>query len=173
MTFDAAKRLGAWTPIPDCPGRFVLRGVPTTMSVAGLLERACPFRCFSHRKPETPCSLFALRVVGLFPTGSPLVHGFTHSARRKDSNENWSSYRLHWANQRPPDEPVVRITVIRHSFFSNPCFISVSSVASLNFLNPCDAETDSLRNSFVGIVPMLVSPHGTGAHSRRRIQPPA
>jgi len=37
MTFDNVKRLGKWTPIRDCPGRFVLRGVLPTFSVVDLL----------------------------------------------------------------------------------------------------------------------------------------
>lgn len=37
MTFDAVKKLGEWVPIRDCPGRFVLRGVSPTLSVADLL----------------------------------------------------------------------------------------------------------------------------------------
>lgn len=37
MTFDTVKRLGKWTPIRDCPGRFVLRGVLPEFSVVDLL----------------------------------------------------------------------------------------------------------------------------------------
>ncbi|MDR3460601.1 MAG: hypothetical protein P4N60_24495 [Verrucomicrobiae bacterium] len=37
MTFDQASRLRAWTPIRDCPGRFVLRGQPATLSLRELL----------------------------------------------------------------------------------------------------------------------------------------
>lgn len=37
MTFDIAMKLGDWVPIRDCPGRFVLRGVPPSLSVATLL----------------------------------------------------------------------------------------------------------------------------------------
>lgn len=37
MTFDIAIKLGDWVPIRDCPGRFVLRGVPRTLSIASLL----------------------------------------------------------------------------------------------------------------------------------------
>jgi hypothetical protein len=37
MTFDTVKRLGKWTPIRDCPGRFVLRGVLPAFSVVDLL----------------------------------------------------------------------------------------------------------------------------------------
>jgi hypothetical protein len=37
MTFDLARQLGNWTPIRDCPGRFVLRGVPPSLSVVDLL----------------------------------------------------------------------------------------------------------------------------------------
>ena len=37
MTFDTVKRLGKWTPIRDCPGRFVLRGVLPAFSIVDLL----------------------------------------------------------------------------------------------------------------------------------------
>lgn len=37
MTFDTVKRLGKWTPIRNCPGRFVLRGVSPAVSVIDLL----------------------------------------------------------------------------------------------------------------------------------------
>ncbi|HXQ93040.1 MAG TPA: hypothetical protein VN739_08540 [Nitrososphaerales archaeon] len=37
MTFDNVKRLGKWTPIPDCPGRFVLRSVSPAYSIVDLL----------------------------------------------------------------------------------------------------------------------------------------
>jgi len=37
MTFETVKKLGKWMPIRDCPGRFVLRGVSPTLSVAELL----------------------------------------------------------------------------------------------------------------------------------------
>jgi len=33
MTFDTVKRLSKWTPIRNCPGRFVLRGVLPAFSV--------------------------------------------------------------------------------------------------------------------------------------------
>ena len=37
MTFDTVKKLGEWMPIRDCPGRFVLRGVPPSFGIADLL----------------------------------------------------------------------------------------------------------------------------------------
>ena len=37
MTFDAIKKLGDWQPIEDCPGRYVLRGVTPTFSMADLV----------------------------------------------------------------------------------------------------------------------------------------
>ncbi len=37
MTFDTVRRLGKWTPIRHCPGRFVLRGVSPALSVVDLL----------------------------------------------------------------------------------------------------------------------------------------
>jgi hypothetical protein len=37
MTFATLQALGRWTPIRDCPGRFVLRGVSPTLSLRELL----------------------------------------------------------------------------------------------------------------------------------------
>ena len=37
MTFDTVRSLGNWVPIRDCPGRFVLRDIPPTTSIAELL----------------------------------------------------------------------------------------------------------------------------------------
>jgi len=37
MTFDSVKELGEWRPIRNCPGRFVLHGVPPTHSITDLL----------------------------------------------------------------------------------------------------------------------------------------
>ena len=46
MTFDIAMKLGDWVPIRNCPGRFVLRGVPPTLSVAALLGEGVPIQTF-------------------------------------------------------------------------------------------------------------------------------
>jgi hypothetical protein len=46
MTFDIAMKLGDWVPIRNCPGRFVLRGVPPTLSVAGLLGEGVYIQTF-------------------------------------------------------------------------------------------------------------------------------
>ena len=46
MTFDIAMKLGDWVPIRDCPGRFVLRGVPCTLSVASLLGEGVRMQTF-------------------------------------------------------------------------------------------------------------------------------
>ena len=54
MTFDTAKKLGDWIPIRDCPGRFVLRGVSPTLSVADLLGDAVHIQTFqSPRARDT------------------------------------------------------------------------------------------------------------------------
>lgn len=37
MTFETVKMLGEWTPIRDCPGRFVLRGVSPSFGISDLL----------------------------------------------------------------------------------------------------------------------------------------
>ena len=37
MTFESIKRKGNWTPIRNCPGRFVLRGVVLTLGISELL----------------------------------------------------------------------------------------------------------------------------------------
>jgi hypothetical protein len=37
MTFDSVKGLGEWKPIRNCPGRFVLHGVPPTYGINDLL----------------------------------------------------------------------------------------------------------------------------------------
>jgi len=39
-------KLGDWVPIRDCPGRFVLRGVPPTLSVASLLGEGVHIQTF-------------------------------------------------------------------------------------------------------------------------------
>lgn len=59
MTLNAAKKLGDWTPIPDCSGRFVLRGVPTTMSVAGLLGEGVPIQMLES--PKARDTVFVVR----------------------------------------------------------------------------------------------------------------
>ena len=46
MTFDIAIKLGNWVPIRDCPGRFVLRGVPRTLNVASLLGEGVRIQTF-------------------------------------------------------------------------------------------------------------------------------
>jgi len=46
MTFELARGLGRWTPIRDCPGRFVLRGVPPTLSAGDLLGEGVRLQTF-------------------------------------------------------------------------------------------------------------------------------
>jgi len=50
MTFDTVKKLGDWTPIRDCPGRFVLRGVSPALSVADLLGEGTGIQQFQSPK---------------------------------------------------------------------------------------------------------------------------
>jgi hypothetical protein len=49
MTFEKVEILGDWTPIRDCPGRFVLRGVAPTMSLRELLGPDVAIR--EHQSP--------------------------------------------------------------------------------------------------------------------------
>lgn len=37
MTFDDVLKMGLWTPIKDCPGRFTLREASPILSIAELL----------------------------------------------------------------------------------------------------------------------------------------
>ena len=52
MTFDAAKRLGKWTPIRECPGRFVLRGVLPAFSIVDLLGDMAGVQQFQSPKAQ-------------------------------------------------------------------------------------------------------------------------
>jgi len=38
MTFDRLMQQGNWTPIRDCPGRFVLRGAKPNLGIAELID---------------------------------------------------------------------------------------------------------------------------------------
>lgn len=46
MTFEIIKKLGDWRAIRDCPGRFVLRGVPSTFGLADLIADGTTIRQF-------------------------------------------------------------------------------------------------------------------------------
>lgn len=50
MTFDTARKLGDWIPIRDCPGRFILRGVSPTLSIADLLGSGISIQQFQTPK---------------------------------------------------------------------------------------------------------------------------
>lgn len=50
MTFETVQKLGDWIPIRDCPGRFVLRGVAPTLSVADLLGESASVQQFQSPK---------------------------------------------------------------------------------------------------------------------------
>jgi len=60
MTFETVKRLGEWIPIRDCPGRFVLRGVPPTLSVADLLGDGISMQQF--QSPRARDAVFVVRL---------------------------------------------------------------------------------------------------------------
>jgi hypothetical protein len=62
MTFDEAMKLGEWTPIRDCAGRFVLRGVSETMSVASLLGEGVQIQMFES--PKARDTVFVVRFEG-------------------------------------------------------------------------------------------------------------
>lgn len=52
MTFDTVKRLGKWTPIRDCPGRFVLRGVLPSFSIVDLLGDVADVQQFQSPRAQ-------------------------------------------------------------------------------------------------------------------------
>lgn len=60
MTFESVKKLGDWVPIRDCPGRFVLRGVSPTLSVAGLLSDGISVQQF--QSPRARDTVFVVRL---------------------------------------------------------------------------------------------------------------
>jgi hypothetical protein len=56
MTFDSVKGLGEWKPIRDCPGRFVLHGVPPTYSITDLFGESVSIQQFqSPRARDVVC----------------------------------------------------------------------------------------------------------------------
>ena len=52
VTFDTVRARWSWQPIPDCPGRYVLRDAPKHLSVEQVVGAAVPVREF--RVPVTP-----------------------------------------------------------------------------------------------------------------------
>ena len=52
MTFDNVKRLGKWTPIRNCPGRLVLRGVSPAFSVVDLLGDIAGIQLFQSPRAK-------------------------------------------------------------------------------------------------------------------------
>lgn len=50
MTFDAVRKQGDWIPIRDCPGRYVLRGVPSALSLADLISDGAVVQQFQSRR---------------------------------------------------------------------------------------------------------------------------
>lgn len=60
MTFEAVLKRGDWRPIRDCPGRFALRGVPPTFSLADLLGSGANMQRF--RSPKAKDAVWAVRL---------------------------------------------------------------------------------------------------------------
>jgi len=99
MTFDIAMKLGDWVPIRDCPGRFVLRGVPCTLSVASLLGEGVRMQTFHSPVARDTVFVASFEGGGTISYGSLLTRGFTHYARRMASAESSNSYKLHCMNK--------------------------------------------------------------------------
>lgn len=56
MTFCTVSKLGKWTPIRNCPGRFVLRGVSPAFSLVDLLGDIAGIELFqSPRAKDAVC----------------------------------------------------------------------------------------------------------------------
>ena len=46
MSFEELKQRGDWAPIRGCPGRYVLRGGPTTLEPKELVGPCCELKEF-------------------------------------------------------------------------------------------------------------------------------
>jgi len=71
MTFDAVKRLGEWMPIRDCPGRFVLHGVPQNLTLAGLSEEFSGAERFESSKARDAVWVVLLEDGGMISYSRP------------------------------------------------------------------------------------------------------
>jgi len=65
MTFDILKGLGKWTPIRDCPGRFVLRGVLPSFSIVDLLGDISGIQQFRSPRAMDTVWIFCLEDGGV------------------------------------------------------------------------------------------------------------
>jgi hypothetical protein len=77
MTFGIVKGLGKWTPIRDCPGRFVLRGVRPTLSVTDLLGDGAAVQHFQSPRASDAVWVVCLEDGGRFLIAGLLALGFT------------------------------------------------------------------------------------------------
>jgi hypothetical protein len=91
MTFDIVKSLGKWTPIRDCPGRFVLRGVQPSLGLVALFGAVAGVQQYQSPKARDEVWIACLEDGGIIsyrqPAGtwlhtlsteegfSPLPHG--------------------------------------------------------------------------------------------------
>ena len=71
MTFDTVKRLGKWTAIRNCPGRFVLRGVLPAFSIVDLLGGIAGVQRFQSPRTKDTVWVFCLEDGGVISYRRP------------------------------------------------------------------------------------------------------
>jgi hypothetical protein len=60
MTFETVMKSGDWAQIPNCPGRYALRGVPPTFGVGDLVGDGAIVR--EYRSPNAKDAVFVVRL---------------------------------------------------------------------------------------------------------------